>query len=331
MRLSFNIYTFFLTLFILSSVLFSQTEKWSYFNKSNSGLPTDMIRTVVEDKKGVFWIATWDSGLVRFDGKTWENYNTKNSPLPRNSIYCMTFDHQGNLLMGTYGGGVAKFDCKNAWTIYNSKNSGLPNDWIYSIAVDKKSNLWIGTYSEGLAIFNGKKWIVYNKFNSVLPNNKITVLYIDKKDNKIIGTADHIMFIQGNKWKTEKEMGYYNYEDALYWISPYVDNKVLMSYKFGSIVIFDWKTFKVYNNENSNLPFLGFYSVTCDRKKVIWAGSFGNGVVWLNNDKWELFNKTNSGLKDNLVFSVFVDSKNNKWFSTYYGGICLYNEDGVKF
>lgn len=291
-----------------------------------------MIRTVLQDNHKDYWIATWDDGLVRYDGKTWKVFNTKNSKLPHNTIYCMTLDSKENLWIGTFGGGVAKFDRKKKWTIYNSKNSGLPNDWIYSIAFDKKSNVWIGTYSEGLAIFDQrKKWTVYNKFNSILPNNKVTVIYIDKNDNKIIGTAEHMIFIQNNVWKTEAEVNYKTDEEAIYCIAPYIDKKILMCYKFGSIVIYDGNFFKIYNTTNSDLPFLGFYSVTYDKKNTIWAGSFGQGVVHLDGDHWKLFDKSNSGLKDDLVFTVFVDSSNNKWFSTYYGGICIYNEDGVKF
>ncbi len=237
---------FFLLLFTYISQ--AQTDKWKYFDKSNSGLPTNMIRAVIQDKYKNYWIATWNDGLVKYDGKTWKVFNTKNSKLPNNEIYCITFDKKENLWIGTFGGGVAKVDCKKKGTVYNSKNAGLPNDWIYTIAFDKKSNVWIGTYSEGLAIFNQKKkWTVYNSFNSLLPINKVTAIYIDKDDNKIIGTADHIIFIQNNVWKTEAEVNYKTDEGAIYWIEPFTGDKVLMCYKFGSIVIYNGKTFKVFN------------------------------------------------------------------------------------
>lgn len=318
----------FLLLVLLVSALSAQTEKWKYFNNTN-GLPTDRIRCVLQDKKGSYWIGTWDDGLIKYDGKKFTVFNTKNSKLPHNSIYCMVFDKRGNLYIGTFGGGVAKFDCRNNWKIYNTENSGLPNNWIYSIAIDSKGELWIGTYSEGLAIFNGKKWKVYNKFNSKLPDNKVTAIYIAKNGDKIIGTARHSIFIVKNVWKTEKEMNIDTYEDAIYWIAPYIDNKVLMCYKFGSVVIFDWKNYRILNESNSSIPIHGFYSITSDKKNIIWAGSFLLGVVRYDGRNAELWNKENSGLKDNQIFSTFIDSKNNKWFCTYNEGICIYNEDGV--
>ncbi len=325
----------FLFLFMFISgwtfVLAAQPVKWKFFNKENSGLPSNEIRTVLQDKHGNYWIATWDDGLVKYDGKKWTVFNTKNSKLPHNSIYCMRFDQKGNLWIGTFGGGVAEFNCRNKWKIYNTANSELPNNWIYSIAIDNKSNVWIGTYTEGLAVFDHKKWTVYNKTNSILPNNKVTAIFIYKNDDKIIATADHMIFIKNGVWKTEKEMNINTDEDAVYWISPYLNDEVLLCYKFGSIVIYDGKNFNFFNDKNSDLPFRGFYSVTADKKNTIWAGSFILGVVHRENDRWILFNKSNSELKDNMIFSIYVDNKNNKWFSTYKGGISIYNEDGVKF
>jgi ligand-binding sensor domain-containing protein len=309
---------------------FAQSSNWKFFCKENSGLPTNRIRTVLEDRKGNYWIATWDDGLVKYDGKTWKTFNVVNSKLPNNSIYCMRFDNKGHLWIGTFGGGVAEFDCNSKWKIYNTKNSGLPNDWIYSIAFDKTWNVWIGTYTEGLAVFNHKNWKVYNKTNSKLPNNKITAIYVYDNDDKIIGTADHMIFIQNGVWKTEEEMNIISNEDAVYWISPFGKDSVLMCYKFGSIVIYDGKEFQFFNDTNSNLTFRGFYSVTADKKKTIWAGSFILGVVHKERKNWILFNKTNSELKDNMIFSIYADTKNNKWFSTYNQGISIYNEDGVK-
>jgi ligand-binding sensor domain-containing protein len=308
----------------------AQSNNWKFLNKENCGLPTDQIRTVLEDTKGNYWIATWDNGLVKYDGKTWKVFDKKNSSLPNNSIYCMKFDNKNHLWIGTFGGGVAEFDCKSKWKIYNTQNSGLPNNWIYSIAFDKKFNLWIGTYSEGLAVYDHKKWETYNKANSILPNNKVTAIYVYPNDDKIIGTADHMIFIKGGIWKTEAEMNIKSDDDAVYWISPYVNNSVLICYKFGSIVIYDGKEFKTINDSNSTLTFRGFYSITADKKKTIWAGSFILGVVHQEGDKWILFDKSNSELKDNMIFSIYVDSKNNKWFSTFKKGISVYNEDGVK-
>ncbi len=227
------------------------------------------------------------------------------------------------------GGGLALFDRKSGWKIYNEKNSKIPQDWIYSVALDKKSNIWVGTFSNGLGIFDGKKWETFDKTNSILKDNKVTYIDIDKNDDKILATQSELVFIQRGIWKTEKEMGIDSLDNIAYWISTSSSGKKIISYKYSGIVLFNGKNFEIIKKNNSSLPVEGFYSAVEDKNKILWAGSFGEGVVYSGGKKWNLFNKTNSPLKDDLIFNVFVDSRNNKWFSTYFCGISVFNENEV--
>ncbi|NJD23539.1 MAG: hypothetical protein FIA82_12885, partial [Melioribacter sp.] len=56
-----------ITLFMWNSVFYFQSVNWKHFDKENSGLPTNTIRCVTQDPKGIYWIGTWDAGLVKFD------------------------------------------------------------------------------------------------------------------------------------------------------------------------------------------------------------------------------------------------------------------------
>jgi ligand-binding sensor domain-containing protein len=327
-----NLFLIIITLFLRNSVSFSQDNTWKHFDKANSGLPTNTIRCVTQDSRGIYWIATWDSGLVKYDGKKWTVFNTQNSGLPNNCVYSITFDKKGKLYIGTMGGGLAIFDGKSKWKIYDVKNSKIPENWIYSVALDKKSNIWVGTFSEGLGVFDGKQWKAYNKTNSILLDNKVTYIDIDKFDNKILATQRELVFIIDDEWKSESDMKIDSLDYIAYWISTTADGKKLISYKYGGgIVLFDGKNFQSFKKNNSTIPIEGFYSAVEDKKKIIYAGSFGEGVVSFDGIKWTLWDKSNSPLKDNLIFNIYVDSKNNKWFSTYFGGLSIYNEDGIKF
>lgn len=228
------------------------------------------------------------------------------------------------------GGGLAIFDGKSKWKIYNISNSKIPENWIYSVALDKESKVWVGTFSEGLGVFDGKQWMTYNKTNSLLKDNKVTFIHIDKQDEILLGTQSELVFILKDKWKSESDMKIDTLDNVSYWISETSDGRKLISYKYGGLVFFDGEHFQIFKKVNSQIPIEGFYSAVEDKKKIIWAGSFGEGVINFDGMKWNLWNKSNSQLKDDLIFNVFVDSKNNKWFSTYFGGISVYNEDGVK-
>ena len=104
-----------LTLFMWNSVSFLQTDNWKHFDKENSGLPTNTIRCVTQDQKGIYWIGTWDAGLVKFDGKNWTVYNTKNSGLPNNCVYSITFDKKENFTLVQW---------EEVWQYSTGKNHG---------------------------------------------------------------------------------------------------------------------------------------------------------------------------------------------------------------
>jgi len=57
-------------------------QQWNMQN----GLPSQSLKSVVQDEQGYMWLGT-QFGLSRFDGNTFTNYNTLNSDfLPSNGI-----------------------------------------------------------------------------------------------------------------------------------------------------------------------------------------------------------------------------------------------------
>ena len=105
-----RIFLLFLFFTTLSS---AQIKKWVNFNKDNSGLPTNSIDFIIQDKNYNYWIGTYDAGLVFYNGNNWIVYNSSNSPLPYNSVRTIAVDSFNTVWIGTYGGGLAEFDSNN--------------------------------------------------------------------------------------------------------------------------------------------------------------------------------------------------------------------------
>jgi ligand-binding sensor domain-containing protein len=116
--------------------------KGTFYNTSNSDLPSNWIHSIAIDDSGNKWIGTWWDGLVRFDGNNWDVYNTSNSGLPDNEVHAIAIDDRDIKWIGTHSGGLAKFDGTN-WDVYNTSNSDLPDNGILSIAIDSSDNKWI--------------------------------------------------------------------------------------------------------------------------------------------------------------------------------------------
>lgn len=142
-------YLIILSLFLPIS-LWSQRPPFKEFNIDN-GLPSNTVRCVFKDSKGLIWIGT-QSGLVRYDGKTFYVFDESNG-LPINEIWSITEDGFGNLWLGTYGKGVVKYNGKS-FTNFNKAN-GLAGNKIRRVYYAKKMDrLFIGT-ENGLSIYNG--------------------------------------------------------------------------------------------------------------------------------------------------------------------------------
>ena len=72
----------------------------------NNGLPSDEVRSILEDSQGNLWIGT-TNGLVRKDSSGHVQIFTRDSGLPDNYILALAEDDQGQIWVGT-GVGVAK-------------------------------------------------------------------------------------------------------------------------------------------------------------------------------------------------------------------------------
>ena len=218
------------------------TGNMTFYNRANSGLPSNWVWSIAIDGQGNKWIGTGGGGLAKFDGVNWTVYNTGNSGLPDNDVNAIAIDGQGNKWIGTgwigiYGGGLAKFDGAR-WTVYNTSNSGLPSNDVLAIAIDGQGNKWIGT-GGGLAKFDGVNWTVYNTSNSGLPSDVVSAIAIDGQGNKWIGTDEE-----------------------------------------GGLAKFDGKKWTVYNTSNSGLPSDVVLAIAIDGQGNKWIGTDGGLAVY---------------------------------------------------
>lgn len=81
------------------------------------------------------------------------------------------------------------------------------------------------------------------------------------------------------------------------------------------------KSWSVFTQQNSELPWDMTRAVTNDLDNNIWIGT-DNGIVKINNGKWEHFNSKNTSISSpaynksetQSVRNLEVDKTNNKWF-----------------
>jgi ligand-binding sensor domain-containing protein len=167
-----------------------------------SNAPGNIVRTIIQDRKGNIWMASWE-GMIRYDGKSFTNITSK---MTSARFFSVLEDRKGNFWFGTIGSGVYYYD-GNSFTNFTTEE-GLLNNEVTSIYEDKKGNIWFGV-SGGASHYDGKSFRNYiidgNAINEdrtvkTFPNRQpyeVNSIIEDNKGNFWFATRDNTFAYDG--------------------------------------------------------------------------------------------------------------------------------------
>ncbi|HEY0031446.1 MAG TPA: two-component regulator propeller domain-containing protein [Bacteroidia bacterium] len=331
-----------------------KTRKFEHFVQYNAkgGLlfeSINLIRTIYEDKDGVFWIGTHE-GVQVFDPQSGKFIkNIRNNPadpnsLINNQVMSITEDANNVLWLATYGDGIDLYNKKTGRfrnIAHDEKNiSGINSNQIKSVYHDKVGSVWIGTEGGGVnAHFRASsKFKLYNNNSAVnkgLKSNIVLSLMEDHTGLLWIGTG------HGGLTTLDRETNTYEQYPQL---STAGNNSVLSlcEDRDGIVWVGTWgaglnsydpKTKKVTTyQELKPVSAATIVSIVEDSQGNIWVCTYGSGV-FVYNKKTKKFVNYNSrnGLNIDNVYNVYEDSKKNMWIATDGGGVIKYNAEANVF
>lgn len=127
-------------------------ENGEFRTLPESVFPFTYIRDIYEDEEtGDFWIATYNSGVIRFDGEEYEQYDTS-SGLLNNTVMKIEKDQEGRMIFATYGGAAI---LENGTIEHITIADGLPNNGVIHVYIDDEGTKWFSTFS-GIASYDGE-------------------------------------------------------------------------------------------------------------------------------------------------------------------------------
>ena len=344
-------YLIIISLFLNIS-LWSQRPPFKEFNVDN-GLPSNMVRCVFKDSKGLIWIGT-QSGLVRYDGKNFFVFD-ESTGLVANEVWSITEDGFGNLWFSTYGKGVVKYNGKS-FTNYNTSN-GLAGNKIRKVYYSKKMNrIFIGT-ENGLSIYNGFSFqnigMVPNKFGTIVmditewndsiyvTNHFSKIAVLSTKNNKPFRLENRSAFISNGRFLSSihnqdqfvvatsmNGLQVFNnhlerldsMKAPLIWeMEKGEGNDVYMA----SWNIYDAKgglykydgTFLTDLTQEWKLPSTFCWSVFYDKvEKQLWLSTLDKGIVVINlNKEIDIFPTPSASEKPIIYNAIFKDQYGRMW------------------
>jgi ligand-binding sensor domain-containing protein len=273
-------------------------EKFSNFNEDN-GLCTNQIWDIIEDNKGIIWLAT-NKGLCKYDGKTFTQislpyidvssdwYQNIYPTVNPNQANSLIQDNNGIFWIGTSGGGAYKYDGTTFQNILAEKGrkyeDSLHHNVIQSIIQDKNGNIWFASMSNGgITKYDGETFQEF-KTGSGLSDNMVRYVYQDQEGNIWIGT-------NGNR--------------------------------NGGLDKFNGENFRNFNESNglcSNNVSIIYQS----KDGTMWFGSDRGGICYLENGEFIQIKE----LSEISIRTIIEDRNRNMWFGGRKGNILKY--DGEK-
>ncbi len=325
-----------------------RSGKFENFNQFNSKgeliyESIALIRTIYEDKGGVFWIGTHE-GIQIFDPQSGKFIkNIRNNPtdpnsLINNQVMSITEDANGILWLATYGDGINLYNKKTGRfrsISYDEKNLvGITSNQIKCVYHDKVGSVWIGTEGGGVnAHFRASSKFKFYKKTSDLKNSlkssEVLSLMEDSDGLLWVGTR------RGGLTSIDREADVYEHYHEL---STASNNSILSLYQDregiiwvgtwgGGLNSYDKKTKKIVSYpEFKNVSAATIVSIFQDADGSVWVGTYGAGVFVYNKKTNKFKNYTiENGLSIDNIYNIYQDSKKNIWIATDGGGVVKFN------
>ena len=180
------------------------------FTNLTSKLGPNRFHDALEDRKGVLWLATIDSGVYYYNGKSlsagqagFQHFTTREG-LANNEVICIYEDKAGIIWFGT-AGGVSRYDGKS-FRNFIMKGEYRWDTFITTFMEDKTGKLWISARGD-VYIYDGKTFTTLtNKDDRAYD---VFSIIEDKKGNIWLGGWDGLRRYDGKTFtKFEHNKGY---------------------------------------------------------------------------------------------------------------------------
>ena len=183
--------------------------KFENFTQLNSGMPNDLIYSVICDGKDV-WVAT-GGGAGQYDTytKRWEIFTEQNAPMHEPWTYGVCAG-DGKIFIAAWGGGVVEYTKKTKkFRDYVDPDGNMeidlfPDDGVVHDITTGTSwadgYLWVATYF-GLSRYDGVRWKGYFDHDSGLASNFINYI-IAQGPIAFICTDKGLSTTDGKNWVT---------------------------------------------------------------------------------------------------------------------------------
>lgn len=287
----------------------------------NTGLPSNAVKSIVQDKNGFVWFAT-EYGLCRYDGYQVITYSNAAMQMDQD-IHALCVSDEG-LLVGTWKGVFLFSFATGQFQKLDEKITSFVNH----IVVDGEHNAWISTETQGIFKYN------------------LTSHYCHQYPMKASGGNIDCVLIDVNSqvWALSRKAGasFFRLQKSSDSFKPFalkgdatqLRGLAMLANADGSILVGTRKEglFRVSNDGFAKLlipPVPGngmdFIHKLYGDSRYVLIGS-DDGLVQYDRmtNQWRMLSEVENPARrtaERFVYGIMRDREDGLWIGTYYGGV----------
>jgi ligand-binding sensor domain-containing protein len=299
--------------------------------KSENGLSSSNVKTIMQDSYGFMWFGT-KNGLNRYDGNMIRQIDCddKEKRVGNHNIGALYEDKSHNIWVGTDRGIYIYNPRKDSFRYVDvkSRNGVKPGNWVQEILGDFDGNIWVLIPDQGVFRFAGRCVDFYSitdkrQFKQQSPGSiclsgrdvwvgtsGVGIFRYDKERNRF---EQHLVDRKGVSLKDKMITSMCTLRDEL-----------ILGMTNGELIRYDYRL-----NEFTPIRFAERGRIDLRDIKAqgneIWVGS-QQGLYILNNvtgatqtvkeDPMNPFS-----LSDNIIYYIYFDSRGGAWLGTMFSGV----------
>ena len=299
------------------------------------GLPSPSVRDLLQDRRGLLWLATHSGGVCCFDGAEWCIYN-RTDGLPDDRVYALLEDRQGDLWFGTQEGLCrCRFADGEAHFELRTREDGLSADHIAGLFENPRGELWVEHGDKSLS--RGRRVgqdVLWRPFAAAGGPGGAAAL-------------DEVPDRRGRKWLARNSGLYAHLRTATaggaapgpsprgpeakgkagrFWLTNDRLFRCAADRRGGL-------SFELFSRDEG-LPEDAVFDVLEDRRGRLWVATFTHGLCLCENPYGDTPRFTGittaDGLANNQTVSLFEDEQGAVWVGTYGGGVSRLEENHIR-
>lgn len=280
-----------------------------------TGLGSDLVRTLFEDAEGNLWAGTRSGGLNRLRPALFKTYGRKEG-LSSDLVTAIAEDPQGDIWVGIDGEGVNRLHLEDGGVQRFGTTNGLESLSTRALLWNRKNELWFGAWVGGLYRYDAGKFI--SKVDIPGKNTAVASLFEDSKGRIWIGqrSFNRLTYLAND------EAGAIELPNP----GPSLDIVTIAESADGSI----WAgtdgngLFRCATNgvrrftHEDGLPSNSVRALFAQPDGSIWIGTLDGGLCRFKDGHFATCS-TKDGLVDDVINHIVDDGLGFYWFTSFQG------------